>query len=223
MAQNPSPFDNLGQSSMSSQPLSGQKTGGHDAIFRHSTYTIRRKFLKLLGAAFYVDDPSGQVVLFAELKAFKLKEDIRLYTGEDKSVEVLRIGARSIIDFSATYDVFDSATNQQIGALKRQGLKSIARDAWTILDSQGREIGKIEEDSLFLALLRRFIEYVSFFLPQKYSITVGNQNAGTLSQSKNPFWIKIAADFTPDTAGVLDRRLALAAGILMSAIEGKQA
>ena len=217
-----SPFSDAGQGALSSQPISGQKTGANDAIFRHTNYTIRKKLLKLLGAAFYVDDPNGQVVLFAELKAFKLKEDIRLYTGEDKSVEVLRIGARSILDFGATYDVFDSATNQPIGALKRQAWKSIARDEWTILDAQGREMGKIEEDSLALALIRRFIELAAYILPQKYSITVGNQSVGTFSQSKNPLWIKIFADFSSDNAGVLDRRLALAAGILFSAIEGKQ-
>lgn len=222
MAQNQSPFDNSGQGSMSSQPIPSQKTGTNDAIFRHTTYTIRKKLLKLLGAAFYVDDPNGQVVLFAELKAFKLKEDIRLYTGEDKSVEVLRIGARSMLDIGATYDVFDSATNQKIGALKRHGWKSIARDEWTILDDQNREMGKIEEDSLALALIRRFIDLATFILPQKYTITVGNQNVGTFAQSKNPLWIKIFADFSSDNAGVLDRRLALAASVLLSAIEGKQ-
>ncbi len=223
--QNPSPFQPVGTGPLSSQPVSQgamSNPDAHAAIFRHPSYLIRRKLMKLIGSAFYVDDPSGAVVLYADRKALKLKDDIRLYTGEDKTVEVLRIGARAIMDFGGNFDVFDSASGQKIGTLKRQIWKSIARDQWTILDAQDREMGKIEEDSMVLALIRRFIELAAYFLPQKYSITVGNRPAGTFSQTKNPFLMKIQADFSSDTSQILDRRLGIAAGILLCAIEGKQ-
>lgn len=45
-------------------------------------YTIRRKVLKLFGAAFHIYNPAGAVVGFCKQKAFKLKEDIRVYTDE---------------------------------------------------------------------------------------------------------------------------------------------
>jgi hypothetical protein len=41
-------------------------------------------------------------------------------------------------------------------------------------------------------------------------------------QNFNPFVTKIIADFSEDPRGMLDRRLGLAAGILLCAIEGKQ-
>ena len=41
-------------------------------------------------------------------KARKLREDIRLFAPNSKQA-VLRIATRQIIDFGATYDVFDSA------------------------------------------------------------------------------------------------------------------
>jgi len=50
--------------------------------------------MKLVGAGFHFYDPNGQVILFANLKAFKLKEDIRIYSGEDKKEELLAIKAR---------------------------------------------------------------------------------------------------------------------------------
>ncbi|MBW3636810.1 MAG: hypothetical protein KY445_10165 [Armatimonadetes bacterium] len=185
-------------------------------------FVLRRKILKLIGAAFYVHDANDAVVLYADQKAFKLKEDIRVYSGEDKTVEVLRIAARSIMDFSAAYDVYDSASNQKLGVLRRKGMKSIVRDEWQILDAQDREMGLIQEDSTVLALMRRFIEFIALLVPQKYSITVGNRPVGQFTHVLNPFSSKIEADFSPDTSGVLDRRLALAAGVLMCAIEGKQ-
>jgi hypothetical protein len=42
------------------------------------------------------------------------------------------------------------------------------------------------------------------------------------TQNFNPFVTKINANFSEDTRGLLDRRLGLAAGILLCAIEGKQ-
>ncbi len=204
-----SPFDNISANSVSPN-LSGTK------------FLFKRQILKLVGAAFFVHDQNGAVVLYADQKAFKLKEDIRVYSGEDKTREVLRIAARSILDFSAAYDVFDTPTNQKLGALRRSGMKSMMRDEWQILDAQDRQIGLIVEDSLALALLRRFVEFVALIFPQKYSITVGNRAVGTFAQTFNPLTMKIEADFSADTSGILDRRLALAAGVLMCAIEGKQ-
>ncbi len=43
-------------------------------------YTIRRKVLKIFGAAFHIYDPHGNLAGYCKQKAFKLKEDIRIYT-----------------------------------------------------------------------------------------------------------------------------------------------
>jgi uncharacterized protein YxjI len=196
--------------------------GAIDPRLTGTRFQFRRKILKLVGAAFYVYDPAGAVVLYADQKAFKLREDIRVYTGEDKTTEVIRIAARQIMDFSAAYDVYDSPTNTKLGALRRKGLKSIVRDEWQILDAQDREIGLIQEDSTALAILRRTVELVAMFVPQKYTMTVGNRPVGQMAHVINPFSSKIDVDFSEDTSGVLDRRVGLAAGVLMSAIEGKQ-
>ncbi len=202
--------DNFSPRAGASAPLAGTK------------FLFKRKILKLVGAAFSVYDQNGVLVLYADQKAFKWKEEIRVYTGENKSVEVLRIMARSIMDFSAAYDVFEGVSNQKIGTLRRAGLKSMVRDEWQILDAQDRQIGKIEEDSMALALIRRFIDYVSLLVPQKFTLTLGNQTVGQFAHTFNPFSSKIEADFSLHPNALLDRRLALAAGVLLCAIEGKQ-
>ena len=88
-------------------------------------YLVVRKFWQFLGATFWIYDPQGGLVFYSKLKAFKLREDIRLYTGEDMQTEVLAIKARQIIDFGATYDVVDSVTNQKVGAVWGKGFRSI--------------------------------------------------------------------------------------------------
>lgn len=188
--------------------------------FSHSQYLISKKMLKLLGAACSISDGAGNEVLYADLKPFKLKEDITLYTGSDKTNAVLSIKARQVLDFSATYDVTDSATGQKIGALQRKGLKStFLQDEWWVLDSMDNQIGTIKEDSLLLALIRRNITPL---IPQKYTAEANGSLVGTFQQNFNPFTLKLSVDFSKDNTGILDRRLGIAAGVLLTTIEGRQ-
>ena len=185
----------------------------------HSKYTVRKKVLRLFGGAFQIYDPMGRAVFYSEQKAFKLKEDIRLYTGEDKETEVLLIKARQIIDFSSAYDVVDSSTNEKVGALKRKGFKSMFRDEWVFMDPSDHEIGSIREDSVAMALVRRLLLNL---IPQTYRADIGGVEVCTFEQNFNPFVTKITVDFSQNTNGLLDKRLGLSAALLLTAIEGKQ-
>jgi hypothetical protein len=191
------------------------------ARFGHRTYLVRRKFWKLFGESFFVFDSNGALVLFSKMKAFKLKEDIRVFTDETLQTEALSIQARSVLDFSGSYDVYDSASGERAGALRRKGLKSsFYKDEWVILDSAEREIGLIQEESAFLALLRKYL--LGALIPQSFSAQIGGRTVATFSQHFNLFATKLTLDFSADPQHQFDRRLGIAAGILLCAIEGKQ-
>lgn len=192
------------------------------ASLADTSFLVRRKVFKLFGGAFHVYDSAGNVVLYSKMKAFKLREDIRLYTGEDMSQEVLTIQARSVIDFGATYDVMDAAQRVKVGALRRKGMKSMVRDEWLILDPNDQEIGMIQEENAGLALLRRFVEAAAFLFPQKYLVTMGGRPVAQFKQTFNPIVYKLHVNIFAEGAASLDRRLALAAAIMMAAVEGKQ-
>ncbi len=187
-------------------------------VFEQSQYLLKRQVFALTGK-FRFFDSSGKLLLFSEQKMFKLREDIRVYSDESKMQEVLMIKARQIIDFSAAYDVVDSATGQKVGALRRKGLKSILRDEWEILDVGDNVVGKLTEDSMGLALLRRFLTNL---VPQNYDIILGTDRVADLKQNFNPFTYQLNIDFSMDLSRRLDRRVGLAAGILLAAIEGRQ-
>lgn len=187
--------------------------------FSHTQYLIRRKALKLFGGAFHIYDANEALVFYSEMKAFKLKEDIRVYTGEDKATEVLTITARQAIDFSALYDVVDPRTREKVGVLKRKGFKSIFKDEWIMMDRSEQELGFIKEDSAWLALVRRLLTNL---VPQKYHGEMQGRQVFTFKQNFNPFLLKVALDFSPDTGNMLDRRLGIAAAVLLCAIEGRQ-
>jgi len=187
--------------------------------FSSPTYIVRRKVFTLAGGAFHFYDGEGRLVLYSKLKAFRLKEDIRLFTGEDMSEELLAIHARKVLDISATYDVTDSRTGERVGAIQRKGMRSLLRDEWALLDGADKEIGLVREDSMGLALLRRFLTNL---VPQSFDIQVMGRKVATVRQNFNPFVLKLTVDFTLDPAGLLDRRLGLAAVLLLCAVEGRQ-
>ena len=187
-------------------------------IFQHQKYLLQRQVFSITGK-FRFYDPLGNLVMFSEQKMFKLREDIRVYADENKSQEVLSIQARQIIDFSAAYDVVDTAMNQKVGTLRRKGWSSILRDEWQVLDANDNQIGVLFEDSMGLALLRRFL--LGSWLPQNYDIAFGEQRVADLKQRFNLFRYELDIDMSM-SMGQLDPRMGIAAGILLAAVEGRQ-
>ncbi|MFN2149323.1 MAG: hypothetical protein ACK2T2_13115 [Anaerolineales bacterium] len=187
--------------------------------FSHHHYELKRQVLALTGKI-RIYGPDGALNLYSEQKMFRLREDIRVYEDETKIHELLWIQARQVIDFAAAYDVIDSTMSQKIGVLRRKGWRSLTLDTWEILDAFDRPIGMLHEDSLGRALLRRLL--LGTLLPQQYDLLLNDgSSAGTFRQHFNLFRYELALDFRAAVEG-LDRRLGLAAAILLAIIEGKQ-
>lgn len=200
---------------------------------QYKTLEFRRRFWVLVGAKITVQPAgSNQVIGFISMQAWKIKEDVRLYTDESKQHELLRIHARNIIDIAATYDVFDSASNQLLYSLQRKGIRStFVRDHWDILDAQGNAIGAVEETSSGLALARRYLNFIPIvgpfldlalaFIPQTYSITTGGGTSGTITHHKNPIIVKMTLD-TQNAEKPADPQLTMAITALLSIIDANK-
>lgn len=175
------------------------------------TLEFRRKFWKIFGAEIFITDPSSQQEAgYIYVKAWKLREDIRLFSDRTKQREIMRIHARQIIDISATYDVIDSTTGQPVFAMRRKGLKSMfVRDHWDLLDNNGNSFGDLIETSSELAIMRRWFGAIPYlgviidlafaFIPQTYSVTLKQADgrdllASTITHRKNPVVVKMLLD-----------------------------
>lgn len=186
--------------------------------FAHDRYELRRKFFSPIHQDFRFLGPTGEPVLFGRKKGFKLKEDIRLYADEARQRELLVIGARSVIDFSGSYDVSDPQRGR-VGVIRRKGLRSILRDEWQILDANEQPVAIVQEDSQALALLRRFL---SNLIPQTFHAVAGGTPVAEIRQHFNPLHLRYSLDFSLDARRVLDRRLGLAVAALIGTLEGRQ-
>ena len=199
-----------------STSYSGEAT---PAIFSHDHYFLKRQVLALTGKV-RIYTPTNELALYSEQKMFKLREDIRVFTNEKKQNEVLWIQARQILDFAAAYDVTDTSKGVKIGAFRRKGFRSLVRDAWEILDTNDLPIGTISEDSMGKAMLRRFL--LGSLLPQGYDVLLNSTIVAQFKQRFTLFGYVMDLNFPSDPGQQFDRRLGLAASILLAIIEGRQ-
>ena len=190
-------------------------------LYEADSYMVRQKVWKILGEEFHIysDDSMQQLIGYSKQKALTLKEDIRVYSDEQKSTELICIKARSIIDLGAGYDIIDSQTGEAVCSFKREGLKSLFKDSWKVMDSSGNQIGTISEDSGLLALVRRFVPGGSLLIPQEFVLSTGTGSI-VFTQKMNPFVHKM--NVTNIQSSGIDPRVVLAATMLLIAIEGRQ-
>lgn len=199
--------------------ISPKPSAGINAtIFEQDFFVARRKIFSF-APKLYIWDREGCTLAFVRQKFFALRDDLRVFTDQTQSFELLRIKGRNVIDFGAAFDVTDSLNGQKVGVLKRRGWKSLVRAEWIILDTLDQEIGKITEDSAALAVIRRLVLRI---IPQNFTFEWRGQVVGTAKQSWNIFAPTMTVDFTADLEKKLDRRLIVAAIMLLMSVEKNQ-
>ena len=180
-------------------------------------YMIREKFWKIFGNKFHIVDESDTLHGFCEQKRFKLKEDLRLFDDESKNHEWLIIKQRNIIDAWGGFDIIDPIDNQHLGTVRRKFWKSLFRTKWQVLDSEGKDIGMLLEDSLTQAIARRVFLGI---LPKKYALhTAGNEQPITMRQKFNPIIRKLVVNIPPENN--FNRKFIAGLAVVISALDGR--
>ena len=170
---------------------------------------------------------AGEPVCFVEQRRFKLKEDLRAFTDDRKAEEVFRIKARQIWDPRARYDVTDGA-GAVIGGLRKAFGRSLLRSTWEILDPSDGTLGWAQESSMFVALVRRIVQFVPFLdyvadwlpIPYHFDFRRGEQPIGRLTRLLG-LRDRYVLELSGDAERAIDRRLALALAVGMDAMQAR--
>lgn len=93
-----------------------------------------------------ITDSSGDLVLYVKQKAFRLKEDVRVFADEAQTQQLFQLSADRIIDWSAKYTI-TAAAGKPIGQLRRKGLRSIFKATYEIFSASGQPMGQIHEEN----------------------------------------------------------------------------
>ncbi len=191
-------------------------------LLESNHYLIRKKLLKILGEKFHIysDDSQETLIGYSYQKALKLKEDIRVYTDENESEEIIKIKARNILDLSGNYDFTDSKNGDFLGGVKRNFRKSFFQDSYSVFGSDKQIFAEIKEDRMFSALVRRFVPFAKYVFPQQFILNLPGNPPIIFTQKMNPVIQKLTVDIPEGNQ--LDPRIILGAAMVIIAIEGKQ-
>ena len=106
-------------------------------------------------------DASGHQVAYVRKKKFKLREDIMVYRDEGQREARFRLKADRILDFGASYAVM-APDGRILGHVRRQGVKSLWRSAYAIVDAGGKEVGGIREENPWIKVADGLLEAIPF-------------------------------------------------------------
>jgi uncharacterized protein YxjI len=171
------------------------------------------------------ETPAGGPVAFVRQKRMALKEDIRFFADENESQELFRIKARSVLDIGgARYDVTD-AGGAPIGRLEHLFKKSLFRSTWRLVGPDEAEVAIAQERSQFLAIARRVVDFLPYgeWLPIPYDFVLadGDHDLGHFTRKFMSIRDRYVLDLSGDADRRLDRRLAIALGIALDALQNR--
>jgi uncharacterized protein YxjI len=174
------------------------------------------------------DGTPGEPVSFVEQARFKFKEDIRFYTDDTKSQELMRLKARQRFDPRARYDVTDAA-GAKIGEIQKVFGESLLRSTYRLYDAAGEEAATAREKSLGVALFRRLVDFVPFVgdyaewlpIPYHFVFLRGDDELGSNTRTRWKLRDTYLIDMSGDPERTLDRRLVLAIAVGMDALQAR--
>jgi uncharacterized protein YxjI len=188
-----------------------QVAGVSLATQRH--YIIKRKFWSFFERIFRVWTADGQLIMYIEHPILKLREEFMVYEDEAKARPLLRVKSRQVIAINFSYEITDATSGAVLGAVQKQGLSSIVRDKFILLDATGAEIGHAEEQGA--SVLRRFLPW----LTSQHAIFAGGQQVAFIQQKFRFFTKEFLVDLQPSQ---LDPRFVLAVALLALMAEARR-
>jgi uncharacterized protein YxjI len=177
-------------------------------------YVIKEKKLTI-GRQYYILDGSEKLIGYCIQKLFKLKEDVRVYTGEDKKNEMFRMKQEQILNFLASFEIKDLSTGKVMGYTKREFPLSLFRDTWSILDNNRNVVCIVSEEGTF-AIFRRIFSFLRLF-PKTYHFRSGTKEVAILVQKFQIIGDTWTLDIDPQND--IDTKLLVSASLLMDIIE----
>jgi uncharacterized protein YxjI len=193
---------------------------------QHDTFVLRQRIRPVINQYEFALAEGEPPFCFVEQARFKFKEDIRFYTDDSKTTELLRIRARQRFDPRATYDI-TGADGTKIGEIKKVFGSSLMRSTYEI--ASPAVTVTVQESNLVVALFRRLVGLVPYvgdfadWLPIPYHFDFMHDGE-LLGRNKRRFGSLrdvYDIDFSPDTGRRLDRRLVLAAAVGMDALQAR--
>jgi uncharacterized protein YxjI len=113
-----------------------------------------------------IHDGTEQTLGYAEQKRLAIKEKITFFADDAKTQVAFRVGARSIVELGATYDI-EAADGSMLATMKKSFTSSLLRSTYEVTTADGRQL-VAQERQLWRALLRRITDMIP--LPIQFDV-----------------------------------------------------
>jgi uncharacterized protein YxjI len=168
--------------------------------------TLNFKILAL-SPQIFVRDAGGRELMYVHQKMFKLKEDINVYSNSSKSQVLFTIKADRIIDFSANYS-FTDANGNRLGSIKREGMRSILKASYNVMDESGQVVGHLKEDNAWIKVIDALLGevpvlgmFTGYFFNPTYTLYRGTGlDSPAMHIKKEPAFMEGKFTVTPGAA-----------------------
>jgi uncharacterized protein YxjI len=178
---------------------------------------------------YYVYDEEGTELFYVERPFQWGRRNITVFEDDSKSVPVLFINQDQFWEMvHREYTVLD-AEGQVVARLSRNNFSSLFRRGWRIMNPGGGSEVRVREQSMFSSILRRIVNLIPLvglfggvlrtnfeFLAQD---SAGSERRIGTFNRRFTISDKYVLDISEDSGQRLDRRVALAVGVLLDTAE----
>lgn len=164
---------------------------------------------------FLIGVVAAWVALFVVGIGLSKKRHITFYRGQQKGEKVLEVLQDKKFEVFTTTFVVRDAKGQSLGKLRKNMFSNILRKKWRLASIAGRPILLAQEDSIVLSLLRRVLGPFFGLLRTNFVLLDGAGKHVGEFQRKMTILDRYALDMRADMQRNVDRRLALALGVVL--------
>ena len=172
----------------------------------------------LMIAAFVLALLATLMLTFASAVYFFPKRHVTFWRDKERGDRLLEVNQDSKLQLiNATFTVKDQ-DGLPIARFSKNIFSNILRKCWRCTTPDGSPLCCAYEDSIILALLRRFLGTMMGLLRTNFVLVEGRDPGGRiLGEFNRKFTLfdRYVLDLTPDSTRSLDRRVALALGVML--------
>ncbi len=116
-------------------------------------FPLRFQFkISTLANDFRATDANGELIAYVRQKMFKFKEDIQIYSDEQRVNLIYRIKANKWIDFNTMYSFYNEL-EEELGSVGRKGWASLWKATYEIFDPRRKQDFLIKEENAWAKVL----------------------------------------------------------------------
>lgn len=156
------------------------------------------------------------VTLFYVAIVLSAKRHVNIYRDDRRTEQLLEIQQESKWQFPYAYYQIKDARGMNLARLQKNYFYDLIRKRWYCHLNDGSLLCTIKEDDILLALLRRFLGNFYGLLRTNFVILAGRRErlVGTFNR-KFTILDRYVLDMSNDPERVIDRRIAVAIGIML--------